>query len=105
MDKLSFITFINIKCLVKTIFFPTFAGQKDKNDTIMKTLEVNFKDVVSTLQNVWDNGMLNDLNEDEVRNCSYELIEMYTDKVDELSEKEFNELTEMFVSAIKEVEL
>lgn len=71
----------------------------------MKTLEVNFKDVVSTLQNVWDNGMLNGLNEDEVRNCSYELIEMYTDKVDELSEEEFNELTEMFVSAIKEVEL
>jgi len=105
MDKLPFIRFINIKCLVKTNFFPTFAGQKDKNDAIMKTLEVNFKDVVSTLQNVWDNGMLNDLNEDEVRNCSYELIEMYTDKVDELSEEEFNELTEMFVSAIKEVEL
>ena len=71
----------------------------------MKTLEVNFKDVVSTLQNVWDNGMLNDLSEEEVRSCSYELNEMYTDKVDELSEEEFNELTEMFVSAIKEVEL
>ena len=105
MDKLPFIRFINIKCLVKTNFFPTFAEQKDKNDTIMKTLEVNFKDVVSTLQNVWDNGMLNDLSEEEVRSCSYELIEMYTDKVDELSEEEFNELTEMFVSAIKEVEL
>ena len=33
MDKLSFIRFINIKCLVKTNFFPTFAEQKDKNDT------------------------------------------------------------------------
>lgn len=72
----------------------------------MKKLNVKFREVVNVLQNVWDNGLLNDLSEENVRDCAYELMEMlYTDKVDELSEEEFNELTEMFVKAIDYVEL
>lgn len=71
----------------------------------MEKLNVKFKDVVNTLQDVWDKGLLNDLSAENIRYCAYELAEMYTDKVDELSEKEFNELTEMFVDAVKYVEL
>lgn len=71
----------------------------------MEKLNVKFKDVVNTLQDVWDKGLLNDLSEENIRYCAYELAEMYTDKVDELSEKDFNELTEMFVDAVEYVEL
>lgn len=71
----------------------------------METLKAKFKDVVNTLQDVWDKGLLNDLSEENIRDCAYELVEMYTDKVDELSEKEFNELTEMFVEAAEYVEI
>lgn len=71
----------------------------------METFRAKFKDVVNTLQDVWDKGLLNDLSEKTIRYCAYELAEMYTDKVDELSEKDFNELTEMFVDAVEYVEL
>lgn len=71
----------------------------------METFRAKFKDVVNTLQDVWDKGLLNDLSEITIRDCAYELAEMYTDKVDELSEKDFNELTEMFVDAVEYVEL
>ena len=64
-----------------------------------------FKDCVNALQRVWDEGLLNDLTEENVRNSVYELTEFVVPKVDNLSEKELKEYEDMFVDAIPYIEM
>lgn len=76
--------------------------EKKLGDIVYVNLD---KAVEDTLQGVWDCGELNELTEENVRDCAYELCEMIVDNVNELSDEEFEELTEMFVNAIPYVEL
>lgn len=64
-----------------------------------------FKECVNALQRVWDEGLLNDLTEENVRNSVYELTEFVVPKVDNLSEKELKEYEDMFVDAIPYIEM
>lgn len=64
-----------------------------------------FKECVNALQRVWDEGLLNELTEENVRNSVYELTEFVVPKVDNLSEKELKEYEDMFVDAIPYIEM